>query len=188
MKSFLEMEEYAKEHYVPIARKDMIVYLKDVIKNNNYHTFLEIGSAIGYTAINLAMLDDFKVTTLEKNEEMYKLCLESINDFKVNDKVEALLVDALEYQTDKKFDIIFIDAAKTKNIVLFERYKDNLNDDGLIIIDNIELKDLKRMAKPKKVAFYEQKIEELKEYLATLKDYIVEYNDVGDGIAIIRKK
>ena len=87
-----------------------------------------------------------------------------------------------------KFDVIFIDAAKAKNILFFEKYKVNLKENGLIIIDNIDLKDFKKNVSPKKARFYEGKINELKDYLASLSDFEVSYEDIGDGIAILKSK
>ena len=188
MKTFLEIEEYAKKHFVPIARKDFVEYFKNLIIENNYKDILEIGSAIGYTTVNLALLENVYVTTIEYNTERYNLCVENINDFNVQDKVIAIHDDALEVFISSKFDVIFIDAAKAKNIKFFEKYKVNLKENGLIIIDNIDLKDFKKNVSPKKARFYEGKINELKDYLASLSDFEVSYEDIGDGIAILKSK
>ena len=188
MKTIEEMEAYALINHIPIARKDFVEYLIDLINTKGYHDILEIGSAIGYTAIRLALLDDVYVTTIEYDKERYDICLENIKDFHVEDKINAINDDALNIFLSPKYDLIFIDAAKAKNIKFFEKYKDNLKDNGTIIIDNINMLDFKAHASPKKIAFYENKIEELKQYLADLADYDVVYNDVGDGIAIVNKK
>lgn len=188
MKTLKEIEEYASKHFVPIARKDFVEYFKNLIIANNYHEILEIGSAIGYTTVNLAMLDNVYVTTIEYNDERYKICLENIKDFNVENKVEAIHDDALNVFISQKFDVIFIDAAKAKNILFFEKYEVNLKDNGIIIIDNIELNDFKKNVSPKKAKFYENKIDELKTYLANLTNYDVSYLDVGDGIALLKKK
>lgn len=188
MKTFEEIEAYASKHFVPIARKDFVEYLKDLIIKNNYHDVLEIGSAIGYTTCHLALMDDVYVTTIEYNDQRYELCVENINDFNVNDKVLAIHDDALEVFISQKFDVIFIDAAKAKNIKFFEKYKVNLKENGIIIIDNIDLKDFKKNVSPKKAKFYEGKIEELKDYLASLEDFDVSYVSIGDGIALLKQK
>ena len=65
MKTFEEIEKYAKEKFVPIARKDFVEFFKNLIIENNYHEILEIGSAIGYTTIHLALLENVYVTTIE---------------------------------------------------------------------------------------------------------------------------
>lgn len=186
MKTFEEIEQYAKKNFVPIARKDFVDYFKQIIIDNNYHEILEIGSAIGYTTINLALMENVYVTTIEYNDTRYEKCIENIKDFKVEDKVNAIHDDALEVFISQKFDVIFIDAAKAKNIKFFEKYRVNLKNNGLIIIDNIDLKDFKANVSPKKAKFYENKIDELKEYLASLSDFDVSYLSVGDGIAILK--
>ena len=188
MKTLLEIEKYAKDNYVPIARKDFVSFLIDKIKDNNYHDVLEIGSAIGYTTIQLALLKDVYVTTIEKDEKRYQMCLENIKDFNVEDKVQAILDDALEVFISQKYDVIFIDAAKAKNIQFFEKYKVNLKENGIIIIDNMRLDDMKKHVSEEKANFYDLKIEQLKQYLNSLKEFDVSYLDVGDGIAYIRKR
>lgn len=188
MKSFEEIELYAKKNFVPIARKDFVDYLKKLIIENNYHEVLEIGSAIGYTTVNLALMDNVYVTTIEYNDKRYELCVENIKDFNVENKVNAIHDDALEVFISQKFDVIFIDAAKAKNIKFFEKYKVNLKPNGVIIIDNIDLKDFKANVSPKKARFYEGKIDELKDYLASLSDFESTYLPIGDGIYQLKFK
>ena len=188
MKTFKEIEEYAAKNFVPIARKDFVEFFKDLIIKNNFHDILEIVSAIGYTTVNLALLENVYVTTIEYNDARYELCMENIKDFNVEDKVLAIHDDALNVFISQKFDVIFIDAAKAKNIKFFEKYEINLKENGIIIIDNIELNDFKKNVSPKKAKFYEGKINELKEYLASLTNYDVCYSEIGDGIAILKKK
>ena len=68
-----EIELYAKSERVPIMMKDGIEYLCNYIKENNIKSILEIGSAIGYSAIKMALVsDDIKITTIEKDENRYK--------------------------------------------------------------------------------------------------------------------
>lgn len=188
MKTFKEIEDYATLNYIPIARKDFVDFLIELIKERNYHDVLEIGSAIGYTTTKLALLDGVYVTTIEYDKERYDMCLENIKDFQVEDKVNAINDDALNVFISLKFDVIFIDAAKAKNIKFFEKYEHNLKDNGIIIIDNMNMLDFKKHASPKKIAFYEGKIQELKDYLSSRDEYITTYSDVGDGIAMVCKK
>lgn len=188
MKTFAEIEQYAKDNFVPIARKDFVSFLKEIVIDNNYTDILEIGSAIGYTTINLALLDNVYVTTIEHDLNRYNLCIENINDFNVESKVIAINDDALSVFISQKFDLIFIDAAKAKNIMFFEKYRVNLKENGVIIIDNINLNDFKKHVSIKKRVFYEQKINELKEYLNKLTDFEVSYLNIGDGIAFLKKK
>ena len=188
MKTLKEIEQYAIDNYIPIARKDFVLYLMNLIKENNYHDVLEIGSAIGYSTIQIASLKDVYITTIEKDENRYQMCLENIKDFNVEDKVQAIFDDALDIFLSQKYDVIFIDAAKAKNILFFEKFKVNLKENGIIIIDNMRLDDMKKHVSEKKANFYDQKIEQLKQYLNGLKEYDVSYLDVGDGIACIKER
>ena len=64
----IEIEKYAKENNIPIMQKKGINYLCNFIKKNNIKNILEIGSAIGYSSIKMALVDkDIKITTIEKD-------------------------------------------------------------------------------------------------------------------------
>ena len=67
MKNLIEMEEFARENYVPIIRKDNIEYLEKLIKEKKLYNILELGSAIGYSAIRMALVDEnVKITTIRR--------------------------------------------------------------------------------------------------------------------------
>ena len=137
------LEEYAKEHNVPIMMKDGIEFLTQYIKDNNVKTVLEIGSAIGYSAIRMALVDkDIKVTTIERDIERYNEAVKNIKEFNLEDQIEIFNADALDFETDKQYDLIFIDAAKAQYIKFFEKYKLNLKQDGTIISDNLDFHGL----------------------------------------------
>ena len=88
MKTLLEIEQYAQKHFVPIARKDFVDFFKKLIIDNNYHEILEIGSAIGYSAIKMALVDDgIKVTTIERDENRYREAVKNIEKSKLNDRI-----------------------------------------------------------------------------------------------------
>ena len=68
----MEMEEYAKEYNVPIIEKESIAFIMKFIKANDIKDILEIGSAIGYSAILMASVkDDVKITTIERDNTRY---------------------------------------------------------------------------------------------------------------------
>ena len=74
-----EMESYAAAHNVPIVEKETIAYIMKYIKKNNIQNILEIGSAIGYSAILMAGANaETKVTTIERDEVRYMECLKNI--------------------------------------------------------------------------------------------------------------
>ena len=190
MNSLESIEIYAKENYIPIARKQTINYMVNLFKTNNYQSFLEIGTAIGYTSTIIALIDSsIKISTIELDEKRAKLAIENFNDFKVNKQIEMIIGDATTYNFESLYDVIFIDASKKRNQFYLEKLSKNLNTGGTIIIDNMNLDDFWINANAKKKQKFDQIMLEFKKYLLSLTEYEVNiYNDIGDGIAVLKKK
>ena len=189
---FDELEEYAKCNNVPIMLKDGIDYMCNYIKENNIKNILEIGSAIGYSAIRMAMVDDdIFVTTIEKDINRYNIAVSNIKKYNLENRIKILNEDALESVIDGKFDLIFIDASKGNNINFFNRYKVNLNDNGVIITDNLSFHGL--VENESKIVTKNQKgiVKKIKNYLGFLEsneEFDTIYIPVGDRISISKKK
>ena len=187
-----EIEEYAKVNRVPIMLPDGIDYLCNYIKEHNIKTILEIGSAIGYSAIRMALVsDDIMVTTIEKDAVRYNEAVNNIHKFKLDDRIKIILDNALNTQLDGIFDLIFIDASKGNNINFFKKYSANLSKCGIIITDNLFFHGLVKddsLIKTKNQRGIVRKIKEFITFLDENKDFVTEYISVGDGIAISRRK
>lgn len=186
------IEEYAKKNKIPIMLPDGIEFLTKYIKENNVNTILEVGSAIGYSAIKMALVDkNIKITTIERDEERYNEAVKNINDFNLNNQIEIIKTDALEYQTNKKFDLIFIDAAKAQYIKFFEKYKENLNETGTIISDNLEFHGLVKNSNEITNRNTKQLVKKIEKYIDFLKEnteFKTEFITIGDGIGITKRK
>lgn len=183
-----KMEKYAKENYVPIARKDNINYLKELIANEKLFNVLELGSAIGYSAICMASVDaKVRVTTIERNKIMYKEAVNNIKEAGLENQIDIIFDDIFNVELDDKYDLIFIDAAKAQYVKFFEKFSPLLNDNGVIISDNIELLDLQRLTDSKKSRKLIEKMHGYKRYLEGLEEYKSEFLSIGDGFAITRK-
>ena len=189
MNTLEKIEEFAKEHYVPIARKQTIEFLVDLFKKNDYKSFLEIGTAIGYTSINIALINpDIRILTLEYEEKRAAIARENFKDFNVENQIKMIICDARFYHPDLYYDLIFIDAAKKRNKYFLEKFSRRLNKNGTIVIDNMNLDDLWIDAKQEKKEKYDLVNKEFKEYILSLKEYDVKiYDDIGDGIAVLKK-
>lgn len=187
-----DIERYAKEERVPIMMKDGIEYLCNYIKEHKVKRILEIGSAIGYSAIKMALVsDDIIVTTIEKDEKRYNIAVDNIRNFKLEDRINIILGDALETEIDGEYDLIFIDASKGNNINFFNKYSKNLKYDGIIITDNLLFHGLVRdegLIQTKNQRGIVKKIKLFIEFLDNHSEFETEYLDVGDGIAISRRK
>lgn len=184
------LEKYAKENHVPIMLKDGINYLTDYIKKNNIQKVLEIGSAIGYSAIKMALVNEnIKVTTIEKNKTMYEIALKNVNNFNLSSQICILNEDALDVDIVDKYDLIFIDAAKSQYIKFFNKFKDNLTANGVIITDNLNfhglVKDDSNCSRNTR-----QLVRKIRNYITFLKEnteFKTEFIELGDGISVSKK-
>ena len=186
-----ELEEYAHINKIPIMLPDGIDYLCKFIKDNNIKDILEIGSAIGYSAIRMAMVsDNIKITTVEKDDERYLLAVKNIDNFNLNDRIQIIHDDALNTIVNYKYDLIFIDASKGNNINFFNKYKENLNENGVIVTDNLAfhgLVDNPELAVTRNQRGLVKRIKEFISFLDNNSEFKTEYIDVGDRISISRK-
>ena len=171
-----ELEEYAMINKIPIMQKDGILYLCNYIKENNIKNILEIGSAIGYSSIMMANVNDnIMVTTIERDIDRYNIAIDNIN----------------KYNKDKQINIIFIDAAKGKNTFFFNKFKDNLDDNGTIITDNLSFHGLvedESLVKTKNQRGIVNKIKDYINFLDNNTEFTTTYVPVGDKIAISKRK
>ena len=187
-----KMEKYADQKGIPIMEKEGIKFLREFIKLNNVKSILEIGSAIGYSAINMALVDDdVYVTSIERDKDRYILAVKNVKELKLDDRITLILTDALDLNLKEKFDLIFIDAAKAQYIKFFEKYSKNLNKKGYIISDNINFHGLTYSDKSKLSRNVRQLVSKIEKYILFLKEnryFKTRFFDVGDGIAISIKK
>ena len=190
MKTIEELEKYAQENYIPIARKQTTEFMVNLIKENSYKSFFELGTAIGYTSILLkTTFPNLKVLTIEYNLKRANIAKTNFIDFGLEYEIDFIIGDAVIYETDEKFDLIFIDAAKLRNRFFLDKFSKNLNKGGTIIVDNMQLDDLWQGADQKKKAKYDLANQEFKTYALSLEEYETTiYNDIGDGIAVLKKK
>lgn len=186
-----EIEEYARNNNIPIMLKDGITYLCDYIKDNNIKSILEIGSAIGYSSIMMALVDnDIKITTIEKDTNRYNIAIDNINKFNLSSRITILNEDALESNINGTFDLIFIDASKGNNINFFNKYKSNLNKSGVIVTDNLSFHGLvedENKIKTKNQRGIVKKIKLYLDFLSNNKEFNTIYVPVGDKISISKR-
>lgn len=187
-----DLEDYAKENNVPIMMKDGIEFLCEYIKNNNIKNILEVGTAIGYSAIKMASLDkDIHITTIELDENRYNLAIKNINDFNLNNQIEVILGDALNIELDDTFDLIFIDAAKSQYIKFFEKFDKNLKVGGTIVSDNLSFHGIVEdpsLTHNRNTRQLVGKIKKYIDYLNNNKNYETTFYKLGDGVSISIKR
>lgn len=187
-----KIEEYAKLNNIPIMQKDAMEFLCNFIKSNNINTILEIGSAIGYSSIKMALVNkDIKITTIEKDIDRYNIAINNVELFNLTNQITLLNEDALTTNLDDKFDLIFIDASKSHNIDFFNKYKNNLNEKGYIITDNLSFHNLVEnpsLIKTKNQRNLVNKIKKYIDFLDKNEEFDTKYIPLGDKISISVRK
>lgn len=187
-----ELEEFAKINNIPIMQKDGILYLINYIKENNIKNILEIGSAIGYSSIMMASINsDIRITTIERDKDRYDLAVFNIKKYNLDKQINIIYGDAVDTDITGMYDLIFIDAAKGKNIFFFEKYKNNLVKGGTIITDNLSFHGLVEdsdLVKTKNQRGIVNKIKDFISFLDNNEEFATEYIPVGDKIAISKRR
>jgi len=188
-----EMEQYAQENNVPIIEKESIAFIMKFIASNDIEEILEIGSAIGYSAILMASVkDNIKLTTIERDNTRYMECLKNVKKCGLEDRISVVCQDALEVNlSGVAYDLIFIDAAKGQYTKFFEKYKYFLKPGGVIITDNLKFhghvgnrdqiasRNLKQLV---------GKIENYIDFLKNNEEFETKFYDVGDGLSVSIRK
>lgn len=193
MVRILELEKYALENNIPIMMKDGIEFLTNYIKENNIINILEIGSAIGYSAIRMCLVNDnIKVTTIERDTKRYNEAIKNINEFNLNDRINIINDDAFNVELNNKYDLIFIDAAKSQYIKFFEKFKLNLKENGVIVSDNLDFhglvnKDINEI-ESRNVRGLVRKLNTYIEFLKNNEEFETTFYEIGDGISISKLK
>lgn len=186
------MREYAIENHVPIIKDDGLMLLKQVIKLRSCKEILEIGTAIGYSAINMAKLANH-VTTIERDINMYNKAIENIK-LSNCENIDVIFGDALEQfdnLKNKKFDLIFIDAAKGQYKKFFEIYTPLLEPNGVVVCDNMIFHNSVKMDVSEMSRSLRGLVNKLKlftDYLIDNKDFDTTIYEIGDGMAISIKR
>ncbi len=193
MSNINELKQYAKLNNIPIMQDEGIDFLTSFIVKKQIKNILEIGTAIGYSAIMMANLNkDIHVTTIEKDEVRYMEALKNIKKFNLEDRITLIFNDALNVKLDSDFDLIFIDAAKGKNKDFFEHFEGNLSPYGYIITDNMHFHGYVLMNEDeitsKNILGIVRKIKDYTYFLENHMLYKTTIYDVGDGVAVTERR
>ena len=101
-----EIKEYASKENVPIMQDAGIEFLTTFILKHQITKVLEVGTAIGYSAIMMALSSpNLKIITIERDEERYLEALKNIKKFDLENRITLIFGDALDVNLDDKFNI-----------------------------------------------------------------------------------
>ena len=191
MEDLSSLKDYASQNSVPIMFDEGIEFIVNYIKENDVRFILEIGTAIGYSAIKFAQIHpEIRIFTIEYDIERYQKAVENITKLNLDDQITVFLGDALKFDFTEKFDLIFIDGAKSQYINFFEKYKNNLKEDGVFISDNLFFHGMVENPELTKNYSTIKLLRKLKRYIDFLKantEFQTEFYQLGDGVAVSRR-
>ncbi len=191
----IELEKIKKkalENHIPIIMDDTLEYIYELYANNKISSILEIGTAVGYSAICFTefLQENGVIDTIERDEERINDAKLNIKEMNLENKINILEGDATEIlpTLNKKYDMVFIDAAKGKYPFFLKEALRLLNENGIILADNILYKgyvmsDYNKHKQRTAVRNLREYIKETTEN-PNLETKILE---VGDGLAITKK-
>lgn len=190
---FEEIKQKALGDHIPIIMDDTLEVIKKIFEKQKPKRILEIGTAVGYSAICfvLACGRDVKVDTIELDEERAKVAIQNISAMNMEENINIMVgnaVDILPTLSDK-YDVVFIDAAKGKYPFFLNEALRLTEKTGVILADNILYKGYVMSDYNK----HKQRtaVRNLREYIkeATEDEELeTEILDVGDGLAVSRFK
>ena len=188
------IEREARENEVPIVRTETKELLKTLILNQRPKRILEVGTAVGFSAIYMSQYipDDSHIVTIEKYPPRIEEAKKNFKRAAVTDKITLLEGDAVEVlrQLDGEFELIFMDAAKGQDIHFLPDVIRLLSVNGMIISDNV-LQDGDVLESRYAVEKRNRTIHSrMREYLYTLKHHEqleTAIIPLGDGVALSTK-
>ena len=184
-----KIKQKALEEHIPIIMDETLEVIEKYLKNNKPKRILEIGTAVGYSAICFTQIleEDGIIDTIERDTKRVKEARENIKKAEVENKINIYEGDAVEIlpTLDNKYDVIFIDAAKGKYPFFLKEALRMINKNGVIFADNILYKGYVMSDYNK----HKQRtaVRNLREYIKEVSEnpnLETEILEVGDGLAI----
>ena len=189
-----EMEHFAKANDVPISQPESIRLVEVLLKIADAKKILELGTAIGYSAIRMTNACGAEVVTVELSDEMADIAEKNFEIAGASDKVTLIRGDARQVVAEMSgegiFDVIFVDAAKGQYMEFFPHCERLLKKGGLLISDNVLYKGMTatdELVVRRKITI----VRRLRKYLEMLKEnkgFSTALLPIGDGVALSFKE
>ena len=187
-----KIKQKALEEYIPIIMDDTLEVIENRLKENKPNRILEIGTAVGYSAICFSefLNENGRIDTIEREADRVLEAKDNIKRAEVDDKINIIEGDAVEIlpTLNGMYDMVFIDASKGKYPFFLKESLRMLAPGGIIFADNVLYKGyvLSDYNKHKQ----RTAVRNLREFLAELQSnesLETEISEVGDGLAIAKK-
>lgn len=187
------LREFAAKNKIPIIQETGIAFLMQIIRIGKVSKILEIGTAMGYSAIAMALLSDANIVSIERDQTMFQLAEKNVQLCGLKDRISLIYDDALTMDDSLLgiFDLIFIDAAKGQNLPLFQKFEGHVLSGGIILIDNLLFHGF--VENPETIISRDRrqmihKIQQFNDFLLHNEQFDAQIYDFGDGIGLAIKK
>ena len=184
-----KIKQKALQEHIPIIMDETLEVIEKYLKENPPKKILEIGAAVGYSAMCFSefLAEGGKIDTIEREEERIAEAKENFKKVGVQDVITLYEGDAVEIlpTLKDKYDMVFIDAAKGKYPFFLNQALHKLNPQGIIFADNILHKGYVMSDYNK----HKQRtaVRNLREYIKEVtenENLDTEILEVGDGLAV----
>lgn len=194
MDELKKIHDQARQEHVPIMKDDGMIFLLDYLqRHENIRDILECGTAVGYSAIRMARVRwDMRIDTLEIDPVMYAEACRNVLEQGLQDRIHCHLCDAADYVTDRIYDLIFVDAAKSQYRRYLEHFYRNTMPGSVFVFDNLNfhgIVDDPGLSDNRGTLQMTRKIKTFREHLLNDSRFETEfYPEIGDGVATARRK
>ena len=188
-----KIKQKALEEHIPIIMDETLEVIEKYLSKNKPNRILEIGTAVGYSAICFTefLAENGVIDTIERETDRVEEAKKNIRLAEVEDKINIYKGDAVEIlpTLNNQYDVVFIDAAKGKYPFFLKEALRMINKDGIIFADNILYKGYVMSDYNK----HKQRtaVRNLREYIREVSEnpnLETEILEVGDGLAVSRIK
>ncbi len=184
-----KVKEKALEDHIPIIMDDTLEVIKKILTDLKPKRILEVGCAVGYSSSRFAQFtsDDCIIDTIEIDEERAKIAIDNIRKIGLENRINIYIGDGVDIipRLNYKYDMVFIDAAKSKYSIFLEESLKHMEKGGVILADNVLYKGYVMSDYNK----HKQRtaVRHLREYIKEITEnpnFKTEILEVGDGLAI----
>lgn len=182
-------QQYAKEHFVPIMRKECSAVLGQIVRLKQPGEILEVGTAIGYSGIiMLTACPTAKLYTIEYNETRVREAKQNFAQCGVADRATVFTGDVKEILpfVSGHFDMVFLDGPKGHYGEFLQTLMPHLNPGAVIVCDNVLFRGYVEnpTLAPRRMKTITCNMEKFLETLVTSPDFETSILDIGDGVSV----
>lgn len=189
-----ELKAYGIKNNIPIIEDGGLKVLLKVLDQAKPKRILELGTAIGYSALLMYQHTNADIISIERDESRYNIAKEVVEKLDLTNQIQLIFDDALyvDSQNWGLFDVIYFDAAKAQNKAFLKKYNPNLKVGGIIVIDNLFfhgiVKKKQEEIESRNMRQLSRKINDFINYAKNLDGYRFDIIEQGDGIGILYKE